>query len=52
MNREQVRLELDATTLRPQEASEEVRAWLQGDPTLGEWYRARVAVDEQVAAAM
>lgn len=52
MNREQARLELDATTLRPQEASDEVRDWLQGDVKLGEWYRARVAFDEQVAAAM
>ncbi|OYW71442.1 MAG: hypothetical protein B7Z37_27780 [Verrucomicrobia bacterium 12-59-8] len=51
MNREEARLELDATTLRPQDASSEARAMAQSDPELGTWLEKRTEFDEQVAAA-
>ena len=49
MNREEARLELDATTLRPQDASPEARAMAESDPELGAWLEKRTAFDEQVA---
>lgn len=49
MNRAEARLELDATTLRPQDASPEVRAMLAGDPALAAWHAKRTAFDESVA---
>ncbi|MCF7786145.1 MAG: hypothetical protein K9N47_08480 [Prosthecobacter sp.] len=51
MNREEARLELDATTLRPQDASPEARAMAESDPELGAWLKQRTAFDEQVAGA-
>lgn len=51
MNREEARLELDATTLRPQDASSEARAMAESDPELGAWLKQRTAFDEQVAEA-
>ncbi len=51
MNREEARLELDATTLRPQDASPEARAMANSDPALGAWLTKRTAFDEQVAEA-
>ena len=51
MNREEARLELDATTLRPQDASPEARAMAERDPELGAWVKKRAAFDEQVADA-
>jgi hypothetical protein len=51
VNREEARLELDATTLRPQDASPEARAMAQRDPELREWLKKRTEFDEQVADA-
>jgi len=51
VNSEEARLELDATTLRPQDASPEARAMAESDPELGEWLTKRTAFDEQVAEA-
>lgn len=51
MTREEARLELDATTLRPQDASPEARAMAESDPALGAWLEKRTAFDESVAAA-
>ncbi|WP_395743341.1 hypothetical protein [Prosthecobacter sp.] len=51
MNREEARLELDATTLRPQDASPEARAMAGSDPELAAWLEKRTAFDEQVAEA-
>jgi len=51
VNREEARLELDATTLRPQDASPEARAMAESDPELGGWLKKRTAFDEQVAEA-
>ena len=52
MNREEARLELDATTLRPQDASAEARAVLQSDAELREWHEKRTAFDQQAAQAL
>ena len=52
MNREEARLELDATTLRPQDASAEARAMAESDLELGAWLKKRTAFDEQVAEAL
>lgn len=49
MNREEAKLELDATTLRPQDASAEARELLQSDAKLREWHAKRTAFDEKVA---
>ncbi|MBL9131674.1 MAG: hypothetical protein JNG86_10770 [Verrucomicrobiaceae bacterium] len=49
MNREEAKLELDATTLRPQDASAEARELLQSDAELREWHAKRTAFDEKVA---
>jgi len=51
VNREEARLELDATTLRPQDASPEARAMAESDHELGAWLKQRTAFDEQVAGA-
>jgi hypothetical protein len=51
VNREEARLELDATTLRPQDASHEARAMVESDPELGAWLKKRTEFDEQVAEA-
>lgn len=51
MNREEARLELDATTLRPQDASPEARAMLESDAELAAWHAQRTAFDEEVADA-
>ena len=51
MTREEAQLELDATTLRPQDASPEARALAQSDPVLGTWLEKRTEFDESVAAA-
>lgn len=52
MNREEARLELDASTLRPQDASPEARAVAAQDPALANWLEKRAAFDEQAAATM
>ena len=52
MNPEEARLELDATTLRPQDASDTARAMASKDPALGAWVAERTAFDEKIAAAM
>lgn len=49
MNREQAKLELDATTLRPQDASEEAKSMAKEDQSLGAWLIKRTAFDEKVA---
>lgn len=49
MTREEARLELDATTLRPQDASAEARAHAEGDADLAAWLEQRTAFDEAVA---
>jgi hypothetical protein len=51
MNRAQAKLELDATTLRPQDASDEAKAMAQSDQSLGAWLITRTAFDEKVADA-
>lgn len=51
MNREEARLELDATTLRPQDAAAEARAAAERDPGLAAWLDKRTAFDERVADA-
>ncbi|MFN0079748.1 MAG: hypothetical protein ACKVY0_25060 [Prosthecobacter sp.] len=51
MTREEAQLELDATTLRPQDASPEARAMAESDPALGAWLEKRTAFDEDVAEA-
>lgn len=51
MNREEARLELDATTLRPQDASQEAREMARKDRELGAWLEKRTAFDESVAQA-
>ncbi|MDZ4406145.1 hypothetical protein [Prosthecobacter sp.] len=52
MNREEARLELDATTLRPQDATPEARAMLESDAELAAWHEKRTAFDEEVAAVL
>ena len=52
MTREEARLELDATTLRPQDAAAEARAMAADDPELGAWLMQRSAFDERVAEAL
>jgi hypothetical protein len=52
VKREEARLELDATTLRPQDASPEVRAMLESDAELAAWHEKRTAFDEEVAAVL
>jgi hypothetical protein len=52
MNADQAKLELDATTLRPQDASAEARAMAEADPQLAAWLAERTAFDESLSAAM
>ncbi|MES2595443.1 MAG: hypothetical protein V4662_08915 [Verrucomicrobiota bacterium] len=52
MTREEARLELDATTLRPQDASAEARAHVERDADLAAWVQQRTAFDESVAEAL
>jgi hypothetical protein len=52
VNREEARLELDATTLRPRDASPEARAMLESDAELAAWREKRAAFDEAVAEAL
>lgn len=51
MTREEARLELDATTLRPQDASPEARAMLESDSQLAAWHAKRTEFDESIADA-
>lgn len=51
MNRDEAKLELDATTLRPQDASLEARAILHSDAELTSWEAKRRAFDEALADA-
>jgi hypothetical protein len=51
VKREEARLELDATTLRPQDASPEARTLLESDAELAAWHEKRTAFDEKAAAA-
>lgn len=52
MTPEEARLELDATTLRPNDASAEARDMAAKDPELGAWLARRTEFDERVADAM
>jgi hypothetical protein len=52
VNREEAKLELDATTLRPQDASPEARAMLESDAELAAWHAQRTAFDEKVAGVL
>lgn len=52
MNRAEARLELDATTLRPQDASPAARALLESDAGLAAWHAGRRDFDENAADAM
>ena len=52
MNREQARLELDATTLRPEDAAPEARAHVENDRTLAAWLNQRTAFDEQISGIL
>ena len=52
MNREEAQLELDATTLRPQDASPEAHAMLESDAELAAWHAQRTAFDEKVAKVL
>ena len=52
MNREQAKLELDATTLRPQDASPEALAHGTEDAELANFMSARAGFDEKVSAAL
>lgn len=51
MTREEASLDLDATTLRPQDASPEARALLESDAGIAAWHAQRTAFDESVSAA-
>ena len=52
MTPEEARLELDATTLRPNDASAGARDMAVSDPQLGTWLARRTEFDERVANAM
>lgn len=52
MNREQARLELDATTLRPHDAVPEARAHVENDTTLAAWVNQRTAFDKHVSGIL
>lgn len=52
MTPEEARLNLDATTLRPQDAAEEARALAETDAVLGAWVEGQKKFDAQVAGAM
>jgi hypothetical protein len=51
MSPEEAKLELDATTLRPEDASEEVRAMVSEDPALARWADRRTRFDTAVSEA-
>jgi len=51
VKRDEAKLELDAATLRPQDASAEARAMLESDAELARWHERRAAFDETVADA-
>ncbi len=50
VNPSKAKLEIDATTLRPQDASKDLRDWVANEPGLPEWVEKRAEFDEQVAA--
>jgi hypothetical protein len=52
MTPEEARLNLDATTLRPQDTAEEARALAETDAELGAWVEGQKKFDAQVAGAM
>ena len=52
MTLDEARLELDATTLRPQEATAEALAMADQDPELQAWRARRTQFDEVVASAL
>ena len=52
MTLEQAKLELDVTTLRPDDASEEAIMLARRNPKLGAWVAARAHLDERIAFAM
>ena len=52
MTPEETRLNLDATTLRPQDTAPESRAALESDSDLAAWQSSRREFDEKVASAM
>ena len=52
MNREEAKLELDATTLRPQDASPEALAHVAQDAALANHLAARTEFDEKVSTAL
>ena len=52
MNREDAKAQLDATTLRPEDASDEARELARTDTDLGQWLGRRRAFDDKVAVAM
>lgn len=52
MNREEAQLELDATTLRPQDASPEALAHVAEDAELAKIMAARAGFDEKASAAL
>lgn len=52
MNREQAKLELDATTLRPEDAPPEAWAHVESDPVLAAWLNQRTALDEQISGIL
>jgi hypothetical protein len=50
VNPSNAKLEIDATTLRPQDASEGLPDWVAKEPGLAEWAEKRAEFDEQVSA--
>lgn len=52
MTPEEARLNLDATTLRPQDTAEEARVLAESEESLKSWQDGRRNFDEQVAGAM
>lgn len=52
MNLEDARLELDATTLRPEDASSEALDFAAHDPALGAWVTTRTRFDEEASTAL
>jgi hypothetical protein len=52
VTREEARLELDATTLRPQDASEEAREMGASDAELSAWLKQRTSFDKEVSETL
>jgi hypothetical protein len=52
MTPEETRLQLDACTLRPQDAAPDARAALEADPEMRDWWAARQAFDKNAADAV